>query len=110
MATLTADLRADLQGDLGIGSTGDVFTAAELDRLYTRASSDYDLAVVYALDQLLVDAAKLNDYTAGASSEKKSQVFAQLTKMRGVWGQRAGVGYGTLRGGVIDLDFQDKGD
>jgi hypothetical protein len=110
MATLTADQLADMQGDLGIGSTGDVFTDKELSRLYTRAGSDYDLTVVYALDQLLVDAAKLNDYTAGASSEKKSQVFNQLKMMRAMWGVRAGVGQGTLRAGVVDLDFQDKGD
>ena len=67
-------------------------------------------AVVYALDQLLMDAAKFNDYVAGSSSEKKSQVFDQLERMRKLWGAKAGVGYGTLRAGVINLDFQEKSD
>ena len=71
MATLSAAQLGDIQGDLGIGSDGAVFTDSELHRLYTRADSDYELTVVYALEQLMVDAAKLNDYTAGSSSEKK---------------------------------------
>ena len=107
---LTADQIGDLQRDLGIGTTGAVFTDAELNRLFERAGSDYDLTVVYALRQLLVDAAKLNDYTAGASTEKKSQVFKQIQEMLKVWSVQAGVSYGTLQAGVEDLDFQEKGD
>lgn len=110
MATLSAAQLGDIQADLGIGQDGAVFTDAELSRLYTRAESDYDLTVVYALEQLMVDAAKLNDYTAGSSSEKKSQVFAQLKAMREMWAKRAGVGFGELGAGVIDLDFMEKGD
>lgn len=108
--SLTTAQRTDMQADLGISNDQAVFTNAELDRLYERASSDYELAMCYALDQLLMDAAKLNDYTAGASSEKKSQVFDHLKDVRAAWGQRAGVGYGALGAGVIDLDFMEKGD
>lgn len=110
MATLSSDQLADIQADLGISDDGAVFTTAELNRLFTRADGEYDLAVVYAIDQLLMDASKFNDYKAGSSSESKSQVFQQLTKMREMWGRRAGVGLGTLRAGVIDLDFMEKGD
>jgi hypothetical protein len=110
MSTLSSDQLADLQVDLGISSDGSVFTDAELNRLFTRAEADYDRTVVYALDQIMVDAAKLNDYTAGASEEKKSQVFTALEKMRGIWARRAGVGLGTVRAGVIDMDFMEKGD
>lgn len=110
MATLSSDQLSDMQGDLGISDNEAVFTDDQLHRLYTRADSDYELAMVYALDQLLMDAAKFNDYTAGSSTEKKSQVFAQLEKMRKLWAQRAGVGYGELGAGVIDLDFMEKGD
>jgi len=110
MATLSSDQLGDMQGDLGISDDESVFTDDELNRLFTRADGDYDLGMVYALDQLLMDAAKLNDYMAGSSSEKKSQVFAQLEKMRKLWGTRAGVGAGILRAGVIDLDFMEKGD
>jgi hypothetical protein len=113
---LTLTQRTDLQQDLGITASQAVFTDAQLDRLYERAGSVYELTVCLALDQLLMDAAKLNDYTAGASSEKKSQVFAQLQAMRKVWGLRAsavgaaGMGYGSLSGGVIDLDFMEEAD
>lgn len=110
MATLDSDQLSDIQGDLGIVADEAVFTDDELHRLYTRAVSSYDLAVVYALDQLLMDAAKFNDYKAGSSSESKSQVFKHLQDVRKVWGQRAGVGYGALSAGVIDLDFQEKSD
>ena len=110
MAELSDDQRSDIQADIGIDSDQTVFTDAELDRLYTRASSDYDTAVVYALDQLLADAAKFNDYTAGASSERKSQVFENLMKLRNLKASMAGVGMGTIKAGVVDLDFMEKGD
>ncbi len=109
MATLSSDELADLQADLGIGSDGSVFSDEELDRLYTRATT-LDGARVYALDQLLMNAAKFNDYTAGSSTEKKSQVFAQLMAMRTMWARRTGIGLGEMQAGVIDLDFMDKSD
>jgi hypothetical protein len=110
MAELSSDQLGDIQGDLGIADDEAVFTDAELHRLYTRADSSYDLAVVYALDQLLMDAAKFNDYKAGSSSESKSQVFKHLQGMRKLWSQKAGIGYGAISAGVIDLDFMEKGD
>ena len=100
----------DMRADLGIGSAGAVFTDAELDRLYSRAGSDYDKAVVYGIEQIMMDAAKLNDYRAGSSQESKSQVFEHLQAMREVWGRRAGMLYGALQAGVVDLYFQEKGD
>jgi hypothetical protein len=66
--------------------------------------------MVYAINQLLMDAAKFNDYAAGSSSEKKSQVFDHLKAMRELWAEQAGVGRGALSAGVIDLDFMEKGD
>jgi hypothetical protein len=107
---LTADQLADMQADLGIAADEAVFTDDQLNRLYARADSDYETAVCYALDQLMMNAARFNDYTAGASTEKKSQVFAQLKAMREMWGKRAGIGYGTIEAGVVDLDFMEKGD
>jgi len=108
--SLSSDQLGDIQGDLGISNDEAVFTDAELNRLYARADSDYETAVVFGFDQLLADAAKFNDYTAGQSQEKKSQVFANLEKLRGLWAKRAGVGFGRLRAGVLDLDFMEKGD
>ena len=108
--SLTSDQITDMRRDLGIGDDGTVFTDVELDRLYTRADSSYAKAMYYAVRQLLMDAAKLNDYTAGSSTEKKSQVFAQLKETLALWGAEAGVGRGQLEAGVIDLDFMEKGD
>lgn len=80
MATLTSTLRADLQADLAIGSSEAVFTNDELDRLYTRADGDYEKTIVLAMRQLMQNASKFNDYTAGQTSEKKSQIRDNLQK------------------------------
>ena len=85
MATLTTTQRADMQADLGISSDEAVFTNDELDRLYTRAESDYDKAVYLAWRQLLADAAKFNDYTAGQTREEKSQVYDHIKDMVAFW-------------------------
>jgi hypothetical protein len=76
MASLSSAQRTDLRAD--IGDDGTVFTNDELDRLYTRAESNYDLAVVLALRQLLANAAKLHDYRLAQSMENMSQVFGHL--------------------------------
>jgi hypothetical protein len=89
MATLTADQLTDIQADLGIGTDESVFTDAELNRLYTRAGDDYAVAVVMAIRQLTMNAAKLNDYTAGQTSESKSQVFKNLKEMLVYWEEQA---------------------
>lgn len=78
-----------MQADLGISADGSVFTDAELNRLYTRADDDYAGAVVLAIRQLTMNAAKLNDYTAGETSEKKSQVFQNLKTMLSYWEEQA---------------------
>ncbi len=69
---LTAEQLSDFRAD--IGDDGSVFTEDELNRLYERASSDYDQAIVLALRQLLASAAKLHDYQIAHAMERKSQV------------------------------------
>lgn len=76
---LTADELIDFRAD--IGDDGTVFTDAELERLYVRAESNYDGAVVLALRQVLVNAAKLHDYRLAQSMESKSQVFDHIYKV-----------------------------
>lgn len=110
---MDATTLADFQADLGIGSDEAVFADLELERLYTRASSDYSVAMVYALRQLLMSAAKLNDYKALSSTENKSQVFDHLKSLLEIWSAEAGVGPaygGKLTAGVVDLDFMEKGE
>lgn len=107
---LTATQLTDIRRDLGIGQTGGVFTDAELDRLYERAggtSDDYAMAVAMAVRQILVDAAKLNDYTAGSSTEKKSQVFKQLKELYELWLAEAGGGLAPVMSETITQDFME---
>jgi hypothetical protein len=87
MAELSAAQLLDIRADLG--DDGTVWTDDELDRLYTRASSDYNSAVVLAIRQLLMNAAKLHDYSLAQSSESKSQIFKNLKEMLTYWDDKA---------------------
>lgn len=110
MATLTDDQCADLRADIGDAGTNQAFSNPELDRLYTRALADdggYDLAVVYALRQLLADQAKFTDYTAGETSESRSQVFKHLERLLARWERIAGVSGGIVSKGVIGLGLDE---
>lgn len=98
MATLTATQRADMQADLGISADETVFTNDELDRLYTRADSNYEAAVYYGYRQLLADANKLFDYSAGMTKMSKSQVRAHLRDMLEFWKSEV-----TAAGGQVSI-------
>lgn len=80
MADLTSDQLRDLQADLAILSDQQVFTDAELNRLYARASEDYDGAMYLAIRQLWFASLAENDYTAGQTSEKRSQISLGLER------------------------------
>lgn len=75
------DFRAD------IGDVNEAFADAEIDKLETRATNRWGADVAYegarvlAVQQLMANSAKLTDYTANESSEKKSQVFKNLQDM-----------------------------
>jgi hypothetical protein len=83
MAELNADQLTDIRADLG--DDGTVFTDDELHRLYTRAGGDYNKAVVLALRQILMNAAKLSDYRIAQSAESRSQVYKQLREQLAYW-------------------------
>lgn len=85
MATLTNDQRTDMQGDLGIGADESVFTDDELNRLYTRADSDYATAVYYAWRQIWANTAKFHDYTEAQTQVKKSQIHDHVKDMLAFW-------------------------
>ncbi len=82
-----ARLRADLDAD------EDALTDEEIDDIYTRADAQYEdntsaveaAARVVAIQQLLAGAAKRADYAQNESSERRSQVFDQLIKLRAVY-------------------------
>ena len=103
MTTLTADQLADMQADLGVSADESVFTDVDLNRLYTRADGDYSTAVVLAIRQLTMNAAKLNDYTAGETSEKKSQIFTNLQTMLAYWEEQAQSATGQVK--IVGMSF-----
>lgn len=98
-------LRADLDAD------EDALTDDEIDELYARATEQYGdsaaaveaAARVLAIQQLMAGAAKRADYGQNASSEKRSQVFEHLTRLRAIYeadlqaALGAAVAYGKLR-------------
>ena len=102
---LTTDQLADLQADIGISDDETVFTDTELNRLFTRAGSDYAMTVAYALRQLMADKAKLADYSRGETRESRSQIFAHLQAMYDLWAAEAGGGLVPLAAGTIEQDL-----
>jgi len=82
---LSADQLLDMQTDLAIGTNEDVFSDTELNRLYTRASSDYNLAVYYAVRQLYTQASKFHDYRVANSEFELSQVVKNVEKLLDFW-------------------------
>ena len=86
---LTATQLTDMQADLAITTNQDVFTDAELNRLYERASDDYNGAVYLAWRQLLADANKFFDYTAGQTKVQRSQTRAHIRDMVKLWAEES---------------------
>ncbi|MCZ2099714.1 MAG: hypothetical protein LC121_26320 [Anaerolineae bacterium] len=98
-------LRADLDADT------DALTDPEIDEIFARATEQHgdDLAAVdaaarvLAIQQLMAGAAKRADYGQNASSEKRSQVFDHLTRLRAIYeadlqaALGGAVAYGKLR-------------
>lgn len=78
MADLTAEQLRDLQADLAIVDDETVWTDAELNRLYARAGESYAGAKLLAIEQLYMASLGENDYTAGQTSEKRSQITQNL--------------------------------
>lgn len=78
-----------MQADLAVGAAQDIFTDDELDRLYERAASDYNLAVYYGFRQLLADANKFHDYQLANATIKRSQMRAHLKDMVDFWSEEA---------------------
>lgn len=104
MTNLTTQQLADFRIDLDLPVNA-VFTDAELNRFYARASEDYDTAKVYALRALLASAAKLHDYKAGQSSESLSQVVDNMRKNLRDMESNAGMGGAVISVGNFSLNI-----
>lgn len=87
----TALQRERLRGDLDAGE--DTLTDAEIDDTFARAEAQYNdntgaveaAARVVAIQQLLAGAAKRADYAQNESSERRSQVFEHLMRLRAIY-------------------------
>ena len=77
MATLTSDQLSDLRGDIGDGSEN-AFTDDELNRLFTRADSDYETTVILALWQILISTAKFRDFVVGFTRDEAATIFQNM--------------------------------
>lgn len=86
---LTAEQLADLQADLAIGSDESIFTDEELERLYERASDDYNLAVYYGWRQIFAASAKWVDYQVAQTKVNRGQAFDHLKQMVAFWGEES---------------------
>ena len=92
----TTQQRDDLR--LDIGDSGSVFSDDELDRIWDRAvaaagtSNNHALeaeARVYAIRQLMANAAKLVSYKANQSTENQSDIFKHLKDLLKYWQEEA---------------------
>lgn len=85
---LTAEQLNDFRADLNDPSSA-VWTDDELNRLFTRAGDNYNGAVVYAIDQLLMaHSDKWVNYTQNMSREDREAVWKHMQDMRKAWNAR----------------------
>lgn len=74
-----------------IGDVNSAYADGDIDKLEARAITKYGADVAYegalylAVRQLMANAAKFADYTQNDSSEKKSQKFNNLVKLRDMY-------------------------
>lgn len=80
----TTDLNGvSVEAVISLATAGGVttFTDEELNSQYDFAQANFFLAICYMFRVLMSNAAKFNDYVAGQSQEKKSQIFDHLEIM-----------------------------
>lgn len=82
---LTAAQLSDMQIDLAISDDESVFTDEELERLFERSGSDYNLAVYYGWRQLLSASAKWVDYRVAQTAVSRGQAFDHILQMVAFW-------------------------
>lgn len=85
---LTAQQILDIRADLSLGPSGsatEVFTDVELNNLFARAGSVYNLAVYYGWRQILSGAAKWVDYRVAQTEVSRSQAFEHILRMVAFW-------------------------
>lgn len=85
MAAITAADRDYIRRKVGDTADTPLFTDSDLATIWTDAGESRSRAVLECLQELMVNAAKFNDYTIGQTSEKKQQIFENLQMMVAYW-------------------------
>lgn len=84
MAEMTADQITDFRSDMNDANSA--WSEAEIQRLFTRQSENYNGTIVLAIDQLLMaNSTKWVNYTANMSKEEREKVWAHMLDMRKIW-------------------------
>lgn len=66
-----------------IGRQGRGFSDPQLDDIWVEAGGNLTRALLICFEELMLDAARFNDYTQNETQEKKQQVFENLKKSVG---------------------------
>lgn len=85
MTAITAADRDYIRRKVGDTGVTPLFSDSDLAVIWTDAGEDRSRAILECLQELMVNAAKFNDYTIGQTSEKKQQVFQNLRMMVDYW-------------------------
>lgn len=110
MAVLSAEQLADIRFDMDLPSDPDVFTNAQLQRLFTRAGEDYATTVAYAWRALLASASKMADYKAAQSGESLSQLYTHVKDMLKSAEKTAGISTSVAVVNLIGLNIDATAD
>ncbi len=101
---LTSEQLTDFQSDLGISDDEQVFTDAELERLFARAGEVYESAVYMAWRQIFAQATKYIDYKVAQTEEKRSQVWDHIKAMMAHWKAEADAASGVQGAMFVGLN------
>lgn len=91
MALSSAD-RTRIRRKIGDTGVTPAFSDSEIADTYEEQGESLLKTVVALIDELLMSASRLTDYTQNATSEKRSQVFAQLERMRAIYESQVSAG------------------
>ncbi len=76
MTTITASELTTLRRKIGRQGAG--FTDPQLDAIWVEAGGSMNKALFICFEELMIDAARFNDYTQNETQEKRSQIFDHL--------------------------------
>lgn len=108
MTAITTADRSYIRRKIGDTAVTPLFSDSDLDTIWTDAGESRMKAVVECLQELMVNAAKFNDYTLGQTSEKKQQIFQNLQMMVAYWQEQVGSAAQYKMVGLNAIPTRDK--